>query len=461
MKKFYVFFLLLWICVKPAYAKTYYGEYGEYTSYSEEKISASDIVKVESKNFYHAYTEKISYEYLEDSLYEKTGNYSTEYSSWNTNRNMLNTNYAIEECSVYTYKAFKELKYFYLKNLSGKIHIDSIEVYDTNTEELLIQNDDFVMYSNDTFIFHIDKEYSLANLKINLFIDKEAPKDAQLTLSMNNEGDPFSNKILVQTLQDRSNNKNIDFTINNFSNVDEILLNTTFTSYCDKNVNGKILNESPIYRNIFIKYEYKVITKEYLDLYIDEVTTNYMIDYNDYKTYYRYKIRDKVVLNDNMLIENKDVNLNNFILESTLNDIKITSDLNLNINGIYDINFILPFKTISTTVKVDIKENYLNALKLQEQYVDYLVDAAETANYSANQKNLEIKENITDSTKEINRLKEEINNYKSKIKILEERQDIEEESEINKQSINIYLILICLTVIFIVNKYVEKRIVKK
>jgi hypothetical protein len=162
-----------------------------------------------------------------------------------------------------------------------------------------------------------------------------------------------------------------------------------------------------------------------------------------------------------LIIENKDVDLNIFIMESTLNDIKITSNLNLNINGIYDINFISPFKTISTTVKVDIKENYLNALKSQEQYANYLLDAAETANYGVEQKNLEIKETIIDSTKEINRLKEEINNYKAKIKILEERKDLEKETEIDKQSINILLVLLCLTIIFIVDKFVEKRIMKK
>lgn len=461
MRKFYVFFLLLWICVKPAYAKTYYGEYGDYTKYSEEEISASDVLKVESKNFYHAYTEKIGYEYLEDSLYEKTGNFSTEYSNWYTNADSLDGKHLMEGCNMYTYKPYKELKYFYLKNLSEKMHIDSIKAYDTKTGNILMQNDDFTMYSNDIFIFYITKEYSLANLKIHLSIDKQSFKDAKLTLSMNNEDDPFSNKILVQTIQDKTNKENIELSIDNFSDVEDLFLNTTATSYCDKYVNGKIINASPIYRNIFIKYEYKVITKEYMDLYIDEENANYKLDYNDYKTYYRYKIRDKVVLNDNMIIENKDVDLNNFIMESTLNDIKITSNLNLNVNGIYDINFILPFKTVSTTVKVDIKENYLNALKVQEQYVDYLLDAAETANYSVDQKNSEIKETIIDSTKEINRLKEEINNYKTKIKILEERQDIEKETETDKQSINIFLILLCLTVIFVVNKFVEKRIVKK
>jgi len=461
MKKFYVFFLLLWICVKPAYAKTYYGEYGDYTNYSEEKIIASDVLKVESKNFYHAYTEKISYEYLEKSLYEKTGNYSTEYSNWNTNKDLLNANYAIEGCNAYTYKPFKELQYFYLKNLNEKIHVDSIKVYDTKTGNIVMQNDDFTMYNNDTFIFNITKEYSLANLKIHILIDKQNFQNVKLTLSMNNENNPFSNKILVQTIENNSININPLLVIDNFSNVEELLLNTTAISYCDKYVNGKVINESPVYRNVFTKYEYKVITKEYLDLYTDEETAKYKLDLNDYKTYYRYKIRDKVVLNDDMIIENKDVDLNNFIMESTLKDIKITSNLNLNINGIYDINFILPFKTVSTNVKVDIKENYLNALKVQEQYVDYLLDAAETANYSVNQKNLEIKETVIDSTKEINRLKEEINSYKAKIKILEERQDIEKETETNKQSINLFLILICLTVIFIVNKFVEKRIVKK
>ena len=311
MKKFYVFFLLLWICVKPAYAKTYYSEYGDFTNYSEEKISASDILKVESKNFYHAYTEKVSYEYLEDSLYEKTGNYSNEYSKWNTNKDLLDSNHVIEQCSLYTYKPFKEMKYFYLNNLSNKIRIDSIKVYDTKTGNILMQNNNFTMYSNDTFIFNIDKEYNLANLEIHLSIYKQNVNDLKLTLSMNNENNPFINKTLVKTIQDNTDNKNIELVIDNFSTAENLLSNTTATSYCDKNVNGKIINEVPIYRNIYTKYEYKIITKEYLDLYTDAENSNYKLDYDDYKTYYRYKIRNKVVLNDNIIIENKDIDFRN------------------------------------------------------------------------------------------------------------------------------------------------------
>ncbi len=461
MKKIYVLFLLLWICVKPAYAKTYYSEYGEYTNYSEEKISASDILRVESKNFYHAYTENISYEYLEDSLYEKTGNYSTEYSSWYTNPDLLDANYNSEQCNVYIYKPFKELKYFYLKNISEKIHINAIQVYDTKNDSILMQNSDFNMYNNDTYIFSINQEYSLANIKISIFIDKQNVKDATLTLSMSNDNNPFGTKILVQTVQDNPSIAKLELTVDKFVDVEELFLKFTERSYCDKNIDGKIIANDIIYRNIYTKYEYRVITKNYVDLYMDEASADYELDYNDYKTYYRYKIRDKVVLNDNLTIESKDINLNDFISENTSGDIKITSNLNLNVNGIYDINFILPFKTVSTTVKVDIKENYLNALKSQEQYVDYLLEAAETANYSVDQKNLELKENIINTTEEINKLKEEINNYKLKIKMLEEKKDIKQETEINKQSSNLFLILVCLTVIFIIDKFVEKRIVKK
>ncbi len=461
MKKTLIFIGLICSFIKPVSAKTYYGDYGDFTSYSELEQKSNDVTLVETKKLYHAYKEKIDYQYVEDQLHKETGDYPNIYSNWVKDKDLLDINYQIEQCNAYTYQPFKKLKYFYLKNLDRNLHVNHIFAFNTKTDEVLIDNANFDMYTNDMFIFYIDKDYNLGDLEINISIKKQENAKANLALYMNNDSDPFSKKIFVNSLIDDSSETNTTFFVHNFYDVEELYLNTTNTVYCDSEINGKIIDNYLAYRNNYLLKRQEFTTKIYEDLYLSEETEEFKIDYEDYKTYYRYRVRDKVVIKDDLIIDDKNINLKDFILESTVDNIDITSNLNPNINGTYNINFILPFKTVSTTVKVDIKDNYLYALKQQEQYIDYLLDAAKSATYSVDEKNLEIKENIISSTKEINLLKEEINNYKLKIKELEERKSFDEEKTLRKQSINFPIILVCLTIIFVMDKFVEKRLLKK
>lgn len=461
MKKSLLFLGLIFIFIQPISAKTYYGDYGDFTDYSEVETKSNEVTKVESKKYYHAYKEEPNYQYVKDYSHNETGYYPIFYSNWVKDRDLLNANYQIEECNAYTYQPFKKLKYFYLTNIDQDVHVNHIFAFNVKTEEFLMYNTNFDMYKNDTFIFYIDKDYNLSDIEIEISIEKQENAKAKLDLSMNNESDPFSRKIFVKSLTDDSYGTGVNFYMNNFYDVEELYLDTINTAYCNSEINGKVIENYIVYRNNYLIQRQEVITKIYEDLYLSEETEEYKIDYEDFKTYYRYSVRDKVVIKDDLIIDNKDFNLNDFILETSVDNIEITSNLNPNINGIYNINFILPFKTVSTTLKVDIKENYLYALKQQERYIDYLLDKATSATYSVDEKNLEIKENIISSTEEINLLKEEINNYRLKIKELEERKSFDEEKQVRKQFINFPIILVFLTIIFVIDKFVEKRLLKK
>lgn len=457
MKKVFVLILMLWICVRPVHAKTYYGQYGEYSDFKEEAISSTDTVSVQKNDFYHVYKENINYEYLDESQYEKTGKFNMEYSSWTEDSSILDQKSEIEKCVEYKYKTFKEMKYFYFTNSSGTVHIDNMTISDNKSGKILMTNSDFMMYQNDTLIFNID-EYNLANLVMDIVVDKRNVKDLYMKLSISDDKNIFSsNKITIKVMEESSNNKIVTLNISSFDNLDMVLNAEEKISICDTNIKGMIIEEKNIYRNIFKKYEYKVITKEYKDIYSDVSLEGYKLDYTDYKTYYRYKIRDKVVLSDNLSIDNKQIDLKKFVLESTTKNIEITSNLNLNINGLYNINFILPFKTVSEEIRVDIKENYIDAIKASNEYINYLLEVAETANYSTNKKNEEIKEMIIDNTTEVNSLKEEINNNQIKLKQSKEKQNIEEKKQVNKQSINLFLVLLGLSVIFMANRIFEIR----
>ncbi len=461
MKKLLLFIGLIFSFIQPISAKTYYGEYGDFTNYSEVEVKSNEVTKVESKKYYHAYKEEIDYQYVEDYSYNETGNYPNSYSNWVKDKDLLDINYQIEECNAYTYQPFKKLKYFYLTNIGENVHVDSVFAFNTKTDEVLMYSANFDMYKNDTLIFYINKNYNLGDLEINISIEKQENVKANLVLSMNNDSDPFSKKIIVKSLTDDSSGTNVNIQVSNFYDVEELYLDTISTTYCDSEINGKVIENYIVYRNNYLMRRKEVFKKIYEDLYLLEETGEYKVDYEDFKTYYRYSVRDKVVIKDDLIIDNKDFNLNDFIIESSVDNIEITSNLNPNINGIYNINFILPFKTVSTTLTVDIKDNFLYALKQQEHYIDYLLDKATSATYKVDEKNLEIKENIISSTDEINSLKEEINNYRLKIKQLEERKSFDEEKELSKQSINFPIILVCLTIIFVMDKFVEKRLLKK
>ena len=124
-------------------------------------------------------------------------------------------------------------------------------------------------------------------------------------------------------------------------------------------------------------------------------------------------------------------------------------------------NFITPFKNISTNVVVDIKENYINIIKDQEDYIDYLIDNLYDANYKVNKENIEIKETINKTTKENRELINEVNSKTNLLNDIKGKREVIKDEKVVKQSFNIIILLIVLTVIYIISRITNKKVAKK
>lgn len=162
--------------------------------------------------------------------------------------------------------------------------------------------------------------------------------------------------------------------------------------------------------------------KEYATGYYSKVTNDYpLIDYNDYKIFYKYRKREKVVISDNLKIDSYDFDLNCLVLESTISDIKIEHNIEYSKNGIYTINFKFPFKTVKRKITVSIFENDYNLLETKIKELDEVYDnLLLNENLSNDQKEKVLKlKNYKDYTNYIN----EINNLKSQIIILNKQNE--------------------------------------
>ena len=127
----------------------------------------------------------------------------------------------------------------------------------------------------------------------------------------------------------------------------------------------------------------------------------------------------------------------------------------MNLNGTYKVNYILPFKTVVKDAIVDLKENYINLINKQNDYIKYLKDEADKSVYKVDKKNQEIKEIIISSSKEKNEINEKYISCQIELKNLK---DVKEnfKVETKKETNNFWdLVIIILTIFFIMTIIVE------
>ena len=187
--------------------------------------------------------------------------------------------------------------------------------------------------------------------------------------------------------------------------------------YSTKNIDKKIIIRDDLEDELFIKEntfdrevayyqpvkiikEYLVPHKEYLDLYLHEESEEYFVDLDKPKTFYEIQKRDKLEIKDRIIIEDYDFKFDDIVLNKTI-DPQFISDLNLKKNGEYDVIIAPPFNG-KFKVIVNNQQNYLNLIKEQNERLQDLAKLSENTIFLLNQKEVQIKEiiNETSTTKE-------------------------------------------------------------
>lgn len=279
--------------------------------YSEQKLNADNLVEVNKIRKYKWYKDKIILSentYLEKPIefdYKSNIYERIDYSNWSTRYPTNSTN--IEERIATYYKEYRSIRYirfnpskdiklselniFYDKKeidytiVCGQCNINVFnKIKDNNKEETITINKGMSILINMVLPLKIE------NLEFEIY-----SKDIDnLTLTFN--GDYF-----VETpdysIDINSSKKKYNF---HDAKILSTPLEHTYVTYED--VKNKIIYiqiQKKEYRTYTRKYKYYNLIKEYLDDYYEN-KEGYIKDNNKYKDYYKYKIVNKIITNNNV-----------------------------------------------------------------------------------------------------------------------------------------------------------------
>lgn len=464
MKKVLLLIIML-MCLNRVSAKTYYSDYGDYIDNKDIIIKSSDVVDVIEEKYYALYKENIRYDYLEKSNYETTGNVLKKETNWVNNIKLVDSSKVIEKKYQYTYPISKKYKFIVFESTSEKsINIEKLTIYNKAYDKKYFDVKDVIINKTEKLIVDLEDNFNFSEIEIDLSL--KSPVSLQpFYVTMNiyvcdDTSEIYKGVFLSSIIGDYTK---ASYKVRDYSN-EKRLFHTNPLKYTIETASRKsyLGEEEILYRNVYYLKEYKIIEREYSGDYSRNEVDGYQLDKKLVKTNYKYRIRDKVEINDALVIDNYNKNLIDLIRYSTipLEKIKITSNINYKVNGNYNINFILPFKTITSNVSVNIKENYLNMLNNQTKRIKDLEEALKISSSLVNKKNMEIKDVIKiEETK----TKDLVNSLNKCIKenkdIKNQKEVLYEEKEVKEQSISFIYVLLSLIIILTMYKlkYIKKN----
>ena len=318
MKKILLVFLLLFS--SKVKAITFYSDYSNFSDYTNEFVAKSDLVNVE---------EKINKKYyINRKVYSENGSYVDKENYEEVKSGLLTTKPEEKENrKIYTYDNsfylnIPKVRYIYLDNSAG-IRVKEIALYLNNKRyyyEFRCNDCFFGSYINiskdDYFKIDLGGYYSVKDIYI-IFLLEEKAMHFKIDINYINDITFYKNKIDFNTMKGDS--------VLNVSYYDGYLIKDALTR-------SEKSNEDQLYIKD-IKYEYvDRVYKKYnlVKEYVEDETNLY-----DLEKLYRYQTRDKIEINDNIVITDKKYNLKDYI-KSTC-DYDIRDNIDSSINGNYNI----------------------------------------------------------------------------------------------------------------------------
>jgi len=335
MKKILLIIILFFCFLNYIKAETFYGEYRLVDDIGEYK---DDLLKIEKVKLYNTYKNKyIDMGYmLENNEYIKDENdYVEKYTNINKNDigdeyiklKSINKNSYLLQFRVFKsymkiyeveiYYKNKKLSYGFINNPSSKLSNIVDNDYITYIDCAEIQN----------FYVNLYNHYNSSDITIIIYTDDDV--DYNFLLSF---GDYTTNI----TLHNKNKNKNI-ISFNN----EEVKINYEYMGF------------KKLYR--YYKEE-----KEVLNNYVEYSNNILEDDYIEFDTYY---VRDKLILNDIMIINNSEQKAEDFI-EYSSDKVNVECTIDYNVNGKYICEYILNDISVKRNIIVNIPN--VEEMKLNE-----------------------------------------------------------------------------------------------
>lgn len=443
--------------------EVYYSDYSSFSPFQTQKVIKTDTVDVKEEDWFLWYkTNEVLKEYK---LYNSVDNFSddcyfSDYSDWSNNK-IDNIGYIYETRSKYEYLKAKSARYIHLYNLQGsygafriteldiKINNKSINYnytcegcwddFDNYIHNGIYQENESYIDNGGSLIIDLKKEYPIHQIEIVFYIFDMGTSEKLYTLGFSNDTEYL---YAAQSFQ-------LNFSDSSWSNALKVSKNIYDLSIDRNEWTDNIISFTPIDNDYIIdtnikkEYRYKEkwcrtkkIEKIYSD-YSKEMPEGFTNKEEDSaKTYYSYRIRDKLELEISE-INDKKFDLNNFILFNT-DTVEIKDNIDWNKNGIYDIEFKLNNLIIRKKVNLNIDSNTIEDLKnkldnLKKEYEEKIKKLEQQLNKC----NLE-KKCLND---EINQLNKLIEKYKKIIdnlndKILDYENETKKLEKLNELYLN-------------------------
>ncbi len=378
MKKIMYVLGILLLCnistVKALENNIYYSNYGEWSDYSEDSYSKTELMDVEVERRYKWFKNKERGEYLSyDEGIKMYGNVDkdnykyNDYSDWQESRPEVITDRVIETKTKYFVKKIKPIKTLYIVGgdfKTDEVDLNQIDVFnngkkiafesicgDCSGKYKLKNKSGVLMLELDDFYYFDDLEIIINSPNI-----KNINSIHFLATALKENNDEEA--LFYRYTFNGSKDSYINLSISDFSKVNPI--------YED----GVYYDELPAlrlddYKEEIISYRYKdklyyfySYDKEYIDGYFEE-KDGYDKDINDYLDYYRYRNRDKIEFSEYIEINKHDELLDNFITSTT--SYEIEGNIDYTKNGLYNVKVKTYFLTKDIFVLININENEENS----------------------------------------------------------------------------------------------------
>lgn len=482
MKKIALFLLIILYGFQIK-AKTYYSNYSNFMMV-EDKIEETDLVKLKIEEKYLVYKEETLEEfypsYMKIDDMTKTSEEKIITSDWLDSKPEILPDRKIIEKELYEYQDMKKIRYIKLTDLinsSSTFDISEIKIYKkgervnydalsdikdiSKIKDDLINN--FISFNkNDEILIDLKEDIDITDLNVMYHIHIKDSASISFTINLlGQEKEKIYAKSIIKSNLNIENGTEFSYLIgkDHFKLNDPVYENSKLsekevikTTFRDVKMVTKYKTE-----DLYIKY-YKIL-RQYLPDYYETSFDDYKVDFDSKKEFYYIKKRDKVEMADNLVIDKYDIKLEDFILNTTLENIKITSNVNYYKNGEYSINFILPFKTVKEKLIVDIKENYKNALKKQNESLKELEKYSQKLFINNNKLNIELKEVLKNKDEIVNRVNEKLLKYKYENEMLKKnKQEIHEDIENNNyHKYKFFLIFLIILIVLFLTLYERKK----
>jgi len=451
MKKIILVVIFLFVgMVKVGAKEIYYSEYGNFSDYLLQPYQSSELVNVETERRYRYYDEvKIGQykTYLDDvsnfNFIDFNDMKNNDFSKWSDEKPKEQYKRIIETKTFYKVKRPKPVKNInFINTLEGTIELNNIEVYYLNEKidyESSIENgEEYRLNFWDSLTLDLRDYYDLQKLIIKIGnVEFNGLDELLITAAIPSDDNSYQINYFSVNLNN-DNTKNIVLNADDWikANPDyyeeEIVDNK-------ENADLSIINEVILYRYQDPLFYFYNIEKRYVDGYFVDYP-GMIKDENDYQDYYRYQVRDKVEVSKEIVVDNYNQQLSDFI-NSTV-DYDIITNLDINKNGIYQVNYKTDFVDIKKEVRVNIKENDLKESRKEYEQLNSELNNLKQQ-YEIKQFELnEIKNNYEELLVDNNNLNLELENVKKEnLNLVNICDDYDNISYVLNQYINKYNIL--------------------